>query len=112
MSAPAQHKYFQKMLESPIHIARKVLTLRGCDMENDSRNLVIEKYLDLIGHEEFGLPQLFRELVGCDSQYNADFADQLRHPNEDGYRQVISKLKLEADRFYRFARQVAISFEV
>lgn len=111
MSVSALHRYLQKMLEAPVHIARKILNLHGCQLENDSSGQVIEKYLDILGQDEAGLPQLFRELIGRDFQYNADLIDQLINPNEQKYKKTIADLKSAAEYFYKYVRQVALSFD-
>ncbi|MDP2651275.1 MAG: nucleotidyltransferase domain-containing protein [bacterium] len=66
MKGPEFYRFLQKVLEAPIHIARKMLWLEGVEMEDDSKDSVLHYYPSIASERELNLLKL---VVKADRNY-------------------------------------------
>ncbi|MCX5706049.1 MAG: hypothetical protein NTZ92_08355 [Candidatus Omnitrophica bacterium] len=90
MEAADLHRFLQKVLEAPVHVARKILYWQKVEMPNDLKQTVLRCYPDIAREQE---RELFTKITEADSQYSEELLAQLRHPEEDQYSRTIGELK-------------------
>ncbi len=100
LSLADQAKFLQKMIEAPIHVARKILQLEGSLEPDDSRETVIRTYRVNTGGRE--RPKLFNGLVSADNAYTEHLPTYLQFHIADDYRAELSTLKIEIPNCIRF----------
>ncbi len=93
--------YLKKLLEAPMHIARKVLA-HSAPLEEDSKQYVKERYrqvmpANLAGQLDF--------LVRLDEAYTAEFYAQRAAPNETQYRDHLANLMESSYTVLQFIRE-------
>lgn len=66
-------RFQQKILEAPIHIARKILWMKNVEMPNDEKMTVVRHYMEIASSEE---REIFLKLVKADKSYS-DHLDEL-----------------------------------
>lgn len=103
MNAEPLCRFLQKALESPIHIARKVLHLSVQGPFDDSREEVKKLYPRMADEELAGV---FQGLVQEDEEYSLVIGEQLLEPREREGRYVIvfEQIKRRASWAFLFAR--------
>ena len=93
--------FLQKVLESAVHIARKVTWLSTPRFPCDSKHEVITHYPVLATHR---LRDIFQTLLDMDVLYSDELLRQLRDPNERRYLAVLDDIKRRAFWAREFAR--------
>jgi len=104
----AESEYFhflRKILESPIHIARKVLLLSVPNLSSDSKAHVTRHYPDIVPSR---LHEIFQILLSMDSDYSHEVLSQLRDLHEGRYLVELETIKRQAFWALEFARANAI----
>ncbi len=87
-------RFLQKVLEAPIHIARKMLHVSSVLMETDSKQEVIAHYSKIASAKEL---ELFEKIVGIDSEYSAELDRQWKNFDiKSSYKKMIDKIKATA----------------
>lgn len=92
--------YLKKMLEAPVHVARKVLEHQGL-LDGDSKREVLASY---VKHMERGLSDQLRSLVMLDTLYTTVLLQQLEHPDESDYRVFLQVLLSNSENVIAFIR--------
>jgi predicted nucleotidyltransferase len=92
--------YLRKLLEAPLHIARKVLAHRE-PLSLDSKAYIRKRYrssmpVDLVSRLDY--------LIAADEWYTDELYKALAHPNRHAYRSVLTKLVDLSPRVLRFVR--------
>ncbi|KKW18461.1 MAG: hypothetical protein UY60_C0011G0018 [Parcubacteria group bacterium GW2011_GWB1_50_9] len=104
----AENEYFhflRKILESPIHVARKVLWLSVPNLSSDSKAHVIRCYPDIVPSPLRGI---FQTLLSMDSDYSREVLAELREPHEGRYIVALETIAKRAFWAFEFARANAI----
>lgn len=101
------YRLLQKMLEVPVHIARKMLQMSGRLTCGDGKYAVINAYPEIASKDEL---RLFYRLVYADYSYDLELTRQLEKPNEQRYIQVIGKLSQHLWDAHEFVRLNALRF--
>ncbi len=104
----AESEYFhflRKILESPIHIARKVLWLSVPNISSDSKAHVIRHYPDIAPSR---LREIFQTLLSEDSDYSREVSAELREPHEGRYIIALETIAKQACLALEFARRNAL----
>jgi len=83
-------RFLQKVLEAPVHVARKLLRWQAVKMPDDSKRTVMFYYPDIANAREH---ELFVKITTIDSQYTAEILAQLQHPNKALYSRVIGEIE-------------------
>lgn len=96
--------FLKKVLESPMHIARKVLDMYGC-LDGDSKREVVEAYCSFASEE---MSHRFGELCDADFLYNIKLAHQLKKKNKEGYTRCLNALVGNIQPAIHFARLNAL----
>lgn len=84
------HRFLQKILEAPAHIARKILWLKKIPMADDSRREVIKHYSDIASPQEY---RLFLYFIQADNRYTAELLTQLHEPDQRRYGLHLEEIK-------------------
>ncbi len=79
----------KKMLEAPVHVARRVLQNKK-QLMGDSKHEVIDQYAR---HMPEHLGELLHILVAVDRDYTQELEEQLRSPHKKGYQRFIRDLE-------------------
>lgn len=103
LSEELEYTFYKKLLEAPVHIARKVIYCHKIifPRDDDSKEEVIKLY-PRIDHQETN--QLLTQLVALDRRYSEVLFEQLKNPNEEEYSGVIREIKQAIPMVLRFAR--------
>ncbi len=91
--------YLKKLLEAPMHVARKVLAHRGL-LEGDSKAEVCIFYRKM----DYALSDHLERLVSLDALYTEELREQLRCPHEKGYRMMLQKILSNSEDVLSFVR--------
>jgi predicted nucleotidyltransferase len=105
----AVSRFLQVILESPLHIARNVLSLFRLS-ENPgetSKGKAVSAYLTLTGVPE---RDQFLRLVAVDHRYSAELLEQISRPNASRYSQIMKEIQDQAPEVLAFIRLNAIRF--
>jgi predicted nucleotidyltransferase len=94
-------RFLEKLLEAPIHVARKMLTYCGTPADPDTKREVAQCYEDVMPTQ---LGEELCELVALDAGYSEELERQLVEPDEDRYRQHLDMIHLNAGRIITFVR--------
>lgn len=92
--------YLQKLLEAPMHVARKTLAHQGL-LTSDSKAHVQITYRRSMPRP---MADQLEALVMLDTLYTQDLMEQRMHPNERTYAQLLSQLLAESDKVLAFIR--------
>ena len=92
--------YLKKLLEAPMHVARKVLVHRKL-LEGDSKREVFASYVKYMGRE---LSDHLERLISLDALYTEELREQLRCPHEKGYRMMLQKISSGSEDVISFVR--------
>lgn len=98
--------FLQKVLESPIHVARYMLHWTGEALADDSKNSVLNAYAGL-----GALGNVLRDHVRADSAYTDAVHRQLERPDPETYRAALEAVKDRIPIVLDFIRSNAIWFE-
>lgn len=90
-------RLLQKLLEAPIHVARKHLEYLEYLGNDDSKSVVISEYSARMPQE---LVSLFKDAIESDAWYDEQLRHRLRHYNPDAYGNLLGLLADE-QRAYR-----------
>jgi len=93
--------FLQKILESPIHIARKVLWLLVPNLPSDSKACVIRYYRDFAPSR---FREIFQTLLDMDASYSYEVLAQLRKPQKERYQTMLETIAKRAFWAFEFAR--------
>lgn len=92
--------YLQKLLEAPVHVARKMLIYEDV-LDGDSKSEVAERYRETMPAQ---LADQFDILLGFDRWYNGVLVDQIRNPDYGRYRDTLAKLGHQSTQVLGFLR--------
>lgn len=84
------HRFLQKVLEAPVHVARKILWWQRVETPDDAKRTVMRYYPDIASAQE---RELFAKITVTDSQYTTELLAQLQNPDKVRYSQAIEKVK-------------------
>lgn len=91
--------YLKKLLEAPMHIARKTLA-HNENLENDSKSYIKEQYRE-------SMPRMMSDhlsrLIGLDDRYTEEL-DDLECPDEGGYHALLSLILAHSEEVLAFIR--------
>ena len=90
MEVAELHRFLQKVLEAPVHVARKILWWQKVEMPDDSKQMVLHYYPDIANAQEC---ELFMEITLADNAYTTELLAQLQYPDRARYSEAIDKLK-------------------
>lgn len=90
MEVAELHRFLQKVLEAPVHVARKILWWRKVEMPDDSKQTVLHCYPDIADTQEH---ELFTKITIADNEYTTELLVQLQYPDQARYSEVIDRLK-------------------
>ncbi len=90
MEVAELHRFLQKVLEAPVHVARKILWWQKVETPDDAKRTVMRHYPDIANAQE---RDLFAKITAADSEYTTELLAQLQHPNEGRYSRAIEEIK-------------------
>jgi hypothetical protein len=93
--------FLQKVLEAPLHVARKVLAHQR-RLHDDSKQAVIREYQSLA--QLTSLNTLFRRLVALDGGYTTELQQQITCPNRGTYEHYLDCIQSETPTLLHFIR--------
>lgn len=105
MESVELYRFLQKMLEAPVHIARKMLWWKKMVTSDDAKCTVMRCYPDIASSQE---RELFVMLTAADSQYTTELLAQLQNPDKNRYSEVIQGVKDLAWDTLEFVRSNAL----
>ena len=84
--------FYQKVLDAPVYIARKILRWRGVDITfDDSRRAIAELFS--VSRNDAGVGELFAELIACDREYTDGLMQHIRSHNKEKYVQLLQEVE-------------------
>lgn len=92
--------YLKKLLEAPIHVARKVLAHQGL-LSGDSKSYIRAQYREVM---DWILIEQLEELIKMDARYTEELVAQLDIPDEERYRQMLDSILMRSEKFLSFIR--------
>ncbi|MFI5260453.1 MAG: nucleotidyltransferase domain-containing protein [Candidatus Paceibacteria bacterium] len=92
--------FLKKVLEAPMHVARKMLIYEGC-LLGDSKSEVQEQYRDTFPTK---LAQRFDDLLKLDHEYSTGLDHQMKSPDQEKYEQLLLRIKRELPHVLEFLR--------
>lgn len=92
--------YLQKLLEAPIHTARKSLA-HGEHLKGDSKIDVQLRYAD---HMPSDMIKRLQTLIALDNEYTAMLHRNLKHPDETAYRALLDRIFHRSEEVLGFMR--------
>ncbi|MEK7157279.1 MAG: nucleotidyltransferase domain-containing protein [Patescibacteria group bacterium] len=96
--------YLKKLLEAPVHIARKMLAHQGL-LSGDSKQQVCARYEE---HMDTALSEKLEKLVGLDTRYSEELRAQLERPDEKKYRRTCDAILTKSEDVLSFVRANAM----
>lgn len=99
--------YLRKLLEAPLHVARKMLAYQGV-LTEDSKAFVRTKYCE---HMPTELSDQLEVLLSLDAEYTAELLRQLDSPNDKLYRNFLAYVAGEAPTTLEFIRSNLLFME-
>jgi len=102
-------RYLQKVLESPIHVGRKMLRWQRQKLKDDSKEEVVSQYTNWAGREIEG--RLFKLLIDVDQYYTHALVDVLQHPNQNRYQDLLSLILKSAPTAIEFVRRSCLKMQ-
>jgi len=88
---PAEfYLFLQKILEAPMHIARKILWWQKIEIPDNSKQTIFDYYLNIATRKE---RKLFTEIVSVDNDYSVNLRVQIQSPNKRIYFQKIKSIE-------------------
>lgn len=94
-------QFLQKVLEVPMHVARKMLYWKGAQLADDSKKAVTKHYLKTVRGQE---KKIFESIIALDERYSAELDRQLKYENKNQYLQAIEEIKSAAPAVLEFLR--------
>lgn len=107
LEATDLHRFLQKVLDTPLHVARKILWSQKVEMPDDSKRTVMHYYPDIASTQE---RELFTKITAADSQYSLELLAQLQNPNKNRYSEAIERVKILAWDTLEFVRESSLRF--
>lgn len=92
--------YLQKLLEAPMHTARKTLAHLG-RLEGDSKVQIRRLYRERMPG---AMADQLERLVELDARYSAGLFEQLGHPLEDAYHRLLASMLARSEDVLQFIR--------
>jgi len=96
--------YLKKLLEAPVHIARKTLEHQGL-LSGDSKQQIRIRYGE---HMDAVLSLQLEKLVELDARYSEELRMQLECPDEKRYRQMLDSILMRSEDVLSFVRANAM----
>jgi len=90
MEVAELHRFLQKVLEAPVHVARKILRWQKVKMVDDAKRTIMRYYPNIANAQEC---DLFAKITKADNKYTTELLAQFQHPNEDRYSETIEEVK-------------------
>lgn len=90
MEVAELHRFLQKVLEAPVHVARKILWWRKVETADDSKQTVMRHYPDIASAQEH---ELFAKVTTADSEYTTELLAQLQCPDKVRYSRAIEEIE-------------------
>ena len=86
-----RYRFLSKILDCPMHIARKMCRTKGVEFRHDdSKSSVIKHYHEVCKKDEY---DLLKELVNFDSYYSKELKAHLAKPNFFGYHALLKEIE-------------------
>ncbi len=101
METAARHKFFQKVLEVPVHIARKMLAVNGAEVESEAKRDIMRAYRAAASPCEWALAS---RLTATDSAYTRELLAQRKKPDERRYGDALEEVEARAWDALEFVR--------
>jgi predicted nucleotidyltransferase len=98
-----QVRYLEKVLEAPVHAARKFLAYKGL-LEDDSKESVVTRFAEEVDAE---LAATLKCLIDLDRWYTSELEDHLCDFDEFAYRRTLHTIYDNAPEVVRFVTRVA-----
>lgn len=93
--------YYQKLLEAPMHVARKMLAHEE-RLDGDSKAYVCAHYRECMPRS---MADSLDELVGLDRWYTVGLSEQLEHPQKDAYYVLLTSILTRSEYVLAFIRE-------
>lgn len=90
MEVAELHRFLQKVLEAPVHVARKILWWQKVETPDDAKRTVMRYYPNIASVQE---RKLFAKITAADNQYTTELLVQLQNPDKNRYSQTIEGVK-------------------
>ena len=90
MEVTELHRFLQKVLEAPVHVARKILWWQKVETADDSKRTVMRYYPDIASAQE---RDLFAKITTADSEYTTELLAQLQCPDKVLYSRAIEEIE-------------------
>ena len=90
MEVAELHRFLQKVLEAPVHVARKILWWQKVETPDDAKRTIMRYYPNIANAQE---RDIFAKITTTDSKYTTELLAQIQHPDEDQYSRVIEEIK-------------------
>lgn len=101
MGSDEYHRYLSKLLDAPVHIARKVCRAKGINFGNDdSKSSVVRRYGEVSRGREYGM---IMELIELDAHYSRELCRHIEDPNQRSYEDLLKKVEREIPTVRDFA---------
>lgn len=86
-------EYLRKLLEAPVHVARKILLCQLGTLADDSKEEVVELFTEMVGP---ALGSRLRKYHELDRTYTEQLDAQVQQPNEKEYRWFLRDIEAQA----------------
>lgn len=96
--------YLKKLLEAPMHVARKVLSHQSL-LSGDSKSYIRAQYHEVMS---WILSDRFEGLINMDVRYTEELVAQLDMPDEERYRQMLDSILSRSGDVISFIRANAM----
>lgn len=90
MESAELHRFLQKVLEAPVHVARKILWWQKVETSDDAKQTVMRYYPDIASARE---RELFAKITVADGLYTTELLAQLQNPDKGRYSKVIQGME-------------------
>ncbi len=103
-------QFLQKVLETPVNLARKMNQWQGIWTPDDSKKATIALYTVIVDKEKSGL---LKYLCKKDASYSAEVRRQMRmeKPDKRSYEQALEELKILTSETFKFVEANTLWFE-
>lgn len=92
--------YLKKLLEAPMHIARKTLAYQGV-LGDDSKTYIRSRYRQVMPRT---MSDRLEQLIALDTQYTNELITQSNHPDKRTYQRILKSILLESGEVLEFVR--------
>ncbi len=101
-------RHLERVLDTPAHVARKMLEWKGVGLKDDSKSAVYARYQRTFSG---AAAELLSAAVAADRQYEAELARQFVSPNPERYEQALTAIEKATQPVREFVRLNALMLE-